>query len=193
MKSSVLLNDLLTKGAILGGVMLLVSIAQIQFVSMGNLWLVVVAALLSLLSWALFCFLAFRFTKNYAKLVLSTNEEMQKFTYVNGFVYVLTISMLAGVISSLGSYIYLVHVVGYEEYIGAYVKLVNDMLAQTKMPLTMSEIYTTMIDTLQKQPQPTFASSLYSGIMSFSFMGTFAGLIIAIFTRRKSDYVKQDE
>ena len=193
MKSSVLLNDLLTKGAILGGVMLLANIAEMLLVSTSELWLVVIAALVSMSAWALFCYLAFRFTRNYAKLVLSVSEHVHKFTYGNGFVYVVTISMLAGVISALGSYFFLHHVIGYEEYIGVYVKLIKDMLAQTKLPASMASVYGQMIDALQSQPKPTFMTSLYSGVMSFSVMGFFAGLIIAIFTRRKSENVKQDE
>ena len=42
--------------------------------------------------------------------------------------------MLAGVIVALGSYMFRHYVVGYENYIAATVKLLQDYLSQTEVP-----------------------------------------------------------
>ena len=187
MKISPLLNDLLTKGALLGGVMLFANVAEMLLACRASLGLVLIAGLLAIASWVVYCYLAYRFTKSYASLVFAVRPDVPHFTYVNGFTYVVTISMLAGVISTLGSYFCLHHVIGYEEYIDAYVKLIYGMLAQAQLPASMSATYEQMVQTLQSQPEPTFLDSLYSGVTSFGVFGLIAGLIIAAFTRRKSD------
>ena len=186
MKNAPLLNDLLTKGAILGGVMLLANVAEVALASRATLGLVMLSGLIAVVSWVAFCYLSYRFTKNYDQVMIDSYEGLISFTYVNGVAYVVTVSMLAGVISSLGSYIFLHHIIGYETYINAYIKLINDMLSQAHLPESMVGVYDEMVRNLKSQPVPTLLTSIYSGVMIYSIFGLVAGLIIAIFTRRKS-------
>ena len=124
MKPSIFLNDMLTKGAILGGVMLVSSIAETSMLYYGNSakWIMVMG-IECLAAMALYCYLVYRFTRGYANIVLSERKELAYFTFGNGLSYATSISMLAGVIVALGGYMFRHYVIGYENYITNYVNI----------------------------------------------------------------------
>jgi hypothetical protein len=186
MKPSVFLNDMLTKGAILGGVMLVSSIAETSMLYYGNTpkW-VVAMSLECIAAMVLYCYLIYRFTKGYATLVLSERKQMPFFTYGNGLSYATSISMLAGVIVALGGYMFRHYVVGYENYIANYVKLLQDWFSQSEVPASMMSTYEQMFKAIQSQEEPSLISSIFSGIWSYLLAGTIVGLIVAAFTKRE--------
>lgn len=186
MKPSVFLNDMLTKGAILGGVMLLSSIAETSMLYYGGnyIWL----AAMSVEAIALFIVyitLTYRFTKGYANMVLSERKEIPFFTYGSGLSYVVSISMLAGVIVALGGYMFRHYVIGYENYISSYVKLLQDAISQAEVPASMVGTYEEMFSAIQSQDEPSLISTVLSGIWSYLVLGTFVGLFVAAFTKRE--------
>lgn len=186
MKPSIFLNDMLTKGAILGGVMLLSSVAETAMLYYGkSMSWIVVMSVECIVAMAVYCYLVYRFTKGYATLVLSERKQMPFFTYGNGFSYATSISMLAGVIVALGGYMFRHYVVGYENYVSATVKVLQDYLSQTEMPASMVGTYDQMFKTLQAQEEPSLISSIFSGVWTYLVAGTFVGLIVAAFTKRE--------
>lgn len=185
MKPSVFLNDMLTKGAILGGVMLLSNIAENSILYYGGMKWMVVLGIEYLISLAVYCYLLYRFTKGYANLVLLERKSLPFFSYGNGFSYAVSVSMLAGVIVALGGYMFRHYVIGYENYINAYVKLLQDWFSQTEVPASMVGTYEQMFSTLKSQPEPSLITSIFSGIWTYLMAGTFVGLIVAAFTKRE--------
>lgn len=195
MKPSVFLNDMLTKGAILGGVMLLSNIAETAMLSYGtsDKWLIAMS-IESIAATALYIWLVLRFTRGYANLVIAERKEMPYFTYGNGLAYVVSISMLTGVVVALGGYIFRHYVVGYENYISNYMGILKTIFAETEMPSSMVSAYEQMFKTLESQDEPTMISVLLSGVWSYLVSGTIIGLIIAAFTKREPNiFDKQDE
>lgn len=195
MKPSIFLNDMLTKGAILGGVMLVSSIAETSMLYYGNSpkWIMVMG-IECLAAMALYCYLVYRFTKGYATLVLSERNNIPYFSYGNGLSYATSISMLAGVIVALGGYMFRHYVVGYENYIANYVKLLQDWFSQTEVPASMVGTYEQMFKAIQSQDEPSLISSIFSGIWSYLIAGTFVGLIVAALTKREPKiFDNQDE
>jgi len=194
MKPSIFLNDMLTKGAILGGVMLLSSVAETAMLYYGNSvnWIIVMS-IECLVAMAAYCYLVYRFTKGYATLVLSERKEMPYFSYGSGLSYATSISMLAGVIVALGSYMFRHYVVGYENYIAATVKLLQDYLSQTEVPASMVGTYDQMFKALQAQEEPSLISSIFSGIWSYLLAGTIVGMIVAAFTKREPKIFENQE
>ena len=194
MNPSNLRNDMLTKGAIIGGVMLAASIAETSLMYYGGISLAMAAGLVVIVSFALYCYLVYRFTKNYANLVLEARKEMPYFTYGNGLAYIILISMLAGIITSLGGYIFLHQIVGYEEYMEANVKLIQDALTMAQLPASMAGTYNAMIEGIKSQPAPSLFSTILSGVWSYLMLGTIVGLVVAAFTKRKPViFGEQDE
>lgn len=185
MKSSVFLNDMLTKGAILGAVMLLSNIAENSMLYYGNSakWIMLLG-IEYLISLVVYCYLIYRFTKNYANLVVSERKEIPFFTYGNGLSYATSISMLAGVIVALGGYMFRHYIIGYENYITNYVKLLQDWFSTTEVPASMVGTYEQMFKVIQAQEEPSLISSIFSGVWSYLMAGTFVGLVVAAFTKR---------
>ena len=194
MKPSIFLNDMLTKGAILGVVMLLSNVAELSMLYYGHSpqWIVTLGVEY-LVSMVVYCYLLYRFTKNYANLVISERKEMPFFTYGNGFSYATSVSMLAGVIVALGGYMFRHYIIGYENYITAYVKLLQDWLSQNEVPASMVGTYEQLFQTLQSQEEPSLISSIFSGIWTYLMAGTFVGLIVAAFTKREPKIFDNNE
>ena len=185
MKSSIFLNDMLTKGAILGGVMLVSNIAETAIVSYGsNPSLIYAMAVEVIAVIALYIWLLVRFTSNYANLVLAERKEMAYFTYGNGLSYVVSVSMLASVIVAVGGYMFRHYVVGFENYIANSVKLVEASLSQSEVPASSIGSYEQMFKAIQSQDEPSFISSIISNLWNYLLGGTFVGLFIAAKTRR---------
>ena len=185
MKSSIFLNDMLTKGAILGGVMLVSNIAETAIVSYGsNPSLIYAMAVEVIAVIALYIWLLVRFTSNYANLVLAERKEMAYFTYGNGLSYVVSVSMLASVIVAVGGYMFRHYVVGFENYIANSVKLVEASLSQSEVPAASIGSYEQMFKAIQSQDEPSFISSIISNLWNYLLGGTFVGLFIAAKTRR---------
>ena len=185
MKSSIFLNDMLTKGAILGGVMLASNIAETAIVSYGsNPSLIYVMAVEVIAVIALYIWLLVRFTSSYANLVIAERKEMAYFTYGNGLSYVVSVSMLASVIVAVGGYMFRHYVVGFENYIANSVKLVEASLSQSEVPASSIGSYEQMFKAIQSQDEPSLISSIISNLWNYLLGGTFVGLFIAAKTRR---------
>ena len=174
MKTNLFLNDMLTKGAILGGVMLLSGVAETAMLYYGGNteWLTAMSIEV-LVVMALYVYLAYRFTRNYANLVLAERKEMPYF------------SMLAGVIASLGSWLFRHYVIGFEEYITANVKLIQDVLSQTEVPASAVSAYDEIFKALKSQSEPSLIKAVLSGVWTYLVSGTIVGLLVAGFTKRE--------
>ena len=185
MKPSVFLNDMLTKGAILGGVMLASSILEMSMTYYGGtaVWLTIMTIEV-FVAMALYIYLTLRFTRGYANLVLEERKSMPFFTFGNGLSYVVSISMLAGVIVALGGYMFRHYIIGFENYISANVKLIQDVMSQTEIPASMVGTYEQMFKAIESQDEPSLLSTLLSSIWTYLVAGTFVGLIVASITKR---------
>ena len=186
MKPSIFLNDMLTKGAILGGVMAASAIVEMMMLYYGGntAWLTAMTVEV-LVVVALYIWLTLRFTKGYAKLVLAERKKMPYFSYGSGLSYVISISMLAGVIAALGSYMFRHYVIGFENYMTANVKLIQDALSQTEVPASMVGTYEQLFKAMQSQDEPSLISTLFSSVTNYLLAGTFVGLIVAAITKRE--------
>lgn len=186
MRTSVLWNDILTKGAILGCVMLASNIAEASMlVYGGTMGWVGVMSIECLVVMALYCYLIYRFTSNYAKLVISERKDMPYFTYGNGYSYAVLISILAGVITALGGYIFLNYVVGFDNYVTATVNIAQQAISQAEIPSAMVGQYEQMLAAIQQQESPSMMSKLFGAIWTYLLAGSFVGLIVAAFTKRE--------
>jgi hypothetical protein len=192
MDRSILRNDILTKGAILGGVMLTSRVIETSMISYGgNIgWM-----LFLLLEWivmaVVYVILINSFTRGYARKQLASQQGFQHFSYGNGLSYAILISMLAGIIVAIGGYIFLHGIVGYDNYIDANINLVVGVFKDAKMevPQNVQE----MIKEMKAIPEPSIINTLISSVWSYLLSGAIIGSIVAIFTRRKPQIVKKNE
>ena len=195
MKSSIFLNDMFTKGAILGVVMLASNILETSMIYYGATlsWLVI-TSIEVLAAVALYCWLVLHFTKNYANLMMSERKEMPYFSYGSGLNYAIDISMLAGVIVGFGGYMFRHYVIGFENYTTVYIKLMQDIVSQSEVPASMIGTYDQMFKAMEVQSEPSFIASIFSSVTNYLLAGTFVGLIVASKTKRAPKiFDKQDE
>lgn len=184
---------MLTKGAIIGALVLAANVAEISMVYYGGVQYVLLAGLVAITLFGLYCHLVYRFTKNYANLVLSARKEVPYFTYGNGLAYVVSISMLSGVIVGLGEYVLLHNIIGYENYIDFYVKLLQDALTQAQLPASMAGTYDELFKAIQSQEEPSLFATILSGVWTYLVVGTIVGLVVAAFTRRSPQIFDKNE
>ena len=194
MKQSIFLNDMFTKGAILGAVMLASNILETSMMYYGASLKWVLISLVEILAvMVIYCWLLFRFTKKHADLVLREHSEMSHFTYFNALNYVVDISMLAGVIAGLGSYLFRHYIIGFENYIETYVKLVQDIVSQSEVPASMIGTYEQMFKSIESQSEPSILSAIFSSVSNYLIAGTLVGLIVAAKTKRDPKNENNDE
>ena len=194
MKQSIFLNDMFTKGAIHGAVMLASNILETSMMYYGASLKWVLISLVEILAvMVIYCWLLFRFTKKHADLVLRERSEMSHFTYFNALNYVVDISMLAGVIAGLGSYLFRHYIIGFENYIETYVKLVQDIVSQSEVPASMIGAYEQMFKSIESQSEPSILSAIFSSVSNYLIAGTLVGLIVAAKTKRDPKNENNDE
>lgn len=201
MNTSILRNDILSKGAILGGVMLVARIAELLMRYYGGLYLLPFIGLVAIVSMVIYCCLMYIFTKNYSKLVVKERTELPHFTYGNGLSYAILISMLAGVIVAIGSYIVIHGIIGYENYMASYVELIKNeiwwlqqMQPHVNISLTGAiEMFKQILSNLESAQEPTLITTIIASAWSYLISGVLVGVIVAIFTRRKPQIVKKNE
>lgn len=191
---SIFLNDMLTKGAIIGGLMLASNVAETAMFYYGASYEWMAAVSFEMLAvFAIYVYLMFRFTRNYASMVIAERKDMPYFSYASGLSYVVSVSMLAAVIVALGGYMFRHYVIGYENYIDSYVKSMQSLLSQTEVPASMVSTYDQMFKAIKSQSEPSLISTIFSTLWSYLFASTIVGLIVAAFTRKEPKLFDNEE
>lgn len=184
MDRSILRNDILTKGAILGVVMLISRILETSILHYGGsiLWI-----LLLVLEWMavaiVYVILLNAFTRGYARKQLAIQKGFQHFSYSNGLSYAILISMLAGIIVAIGGYIFLHAVIGYDNFVDSNIAFITNAFreAKTEIPQDVQ----VMLKDMKTNPALSIIDTVISSVWFYFLSGTVVGAIVAIFTRRK--------
>ncbi len=179
------LNHMLSKGAILGMVMLVSHIAeQLMMIYGGTSVWTTVAGIEMLVSLVVFIWLLRNFTKSYAALVLAARKDMPYFSYMNGLNYAISVSMLAGVIVGLGGYILHHFVIGHEAYIAGYMKMMQNALATTQIPASMVSTYEQLFAQIKNMPESSLLTMVFNSAWNYLLLGLIVGLFVAKSTKR---------
>ena len=184
MDRSILRNDILTKGAILGGVMLTSRVIETSMISYGgNIgWM-----LFLLLEWivmaVVYVILINSFTRGYARKQLAIQKGFQHFSYSNGLSYAILISMLAGIIVAIGGYIFLHAVIGYDNFVDSNIAFITNAFreAKTEIPQDVQ----VMLKDMKTNPALSIIDTLIASVWNYLLSGAIVGAIVAIFTRHK--------
>ena len=202
MNPSILRKDILTKGAILGGILLASQIADTLMRYYGGLYLILFIGLLAIVSMVIYCVFLYRFTKSYSKLVLSLRQEAPYFTYGNGLSYAVLISMLAGVVVAIGHYVLVHGIIGYENYIDTYSEFLKNAIVQLEVLDARSDTdFSSLIERNKQElsniksaaEAPTLINTIVINTWGYLVTGTIVGSFVAIFTRRKLQPIKNND
>ncbi len=178
-------NEVLSKGAILGVLMLASNLVeQSVMVYKGTLGGISFIGLEMVVVMVIYVWLLYRFTKNYSLAVYDSRRDPKYFSYGEGLGYVVSVAVLAGIIVALGGYLFRHFAIGYDNYVEGYMQMMQNVLSSSEMPAAMESVYEQMFSQMESQSEPSLISTVISGAWSYLFSGTILGLIIAAIVKR---------
>jgi len=178
-------NEVLSKGAILGVLMLASNLVeQSVMVYKGTMGWISFIGLEMVVVTVAYVWLLYRFTKNYSLAVYESRRDPKYFSYGEGLGYVVSVAVLAGVIVALGGYLFRHFAIGYDTYIAGYMQMMQNVLSSSEVPAAMESVYEQMFSQMESQSEPSLISTVFSGAWSYLFSGTILGLIIAAMVKR---------
>lgn len=191
MKRNEYWNDVASKGAVLGALMLASSIFEQSSLLSSSLSLLMIMVLERILAAVVFVWLLYRFAKRAA---VRFGDDTLGFSYSQGLMYVWCVSLFAGVIVGLGGYLYLHYGVGYEEYTERLVDNMHEILYNSgALTSDLRKTYDTMLSTLAERPEPSVLSNVLSSVAGYGFWGVLVGLFVAAGVKREPRLFDNDE
>ena len=121
-------------------------------------------------------YLLLRFTRRRSALAAAADG----FSFGEGYGYVLSMSLPAGLLLGVVNYIFLHLVLGY----GNYVDKIGDIFARLAGKSGMTGPVEALVEQLRNTPEPSLFSTILGGIWSSVFFGLFFGVIVAGMTAR---------
>lgn len=183
-------NDVASKGAVLGMIMLASHLFEETALLSGSVALMGAAAVEMVVVAAAYIWAMLRFTKQAAHRY---GSKTAGFTYVQGLLYVLWISMFAGIVVGLGRYMYIHYALGYENYVASVVENVNRMIGEMDVMPSIVQKYKETLSAIADTPEPNVLNSISSSIFSYCMWGTAAGLFVAAAAKRGPETFRDDE
>ncbi|MBQ3246949.1 MAG: DUF4199 domain-containing protein [Alistipes sp.] len=174
-------NDVASKGAILGVLMLASNIFEHAMLLNGTMARMSIVGVEVLVVFVLYIYLIYRFAKSHSLRYIP--EE--GFPYGKAFGYIVAISLFASVIVGLGSYVFTHFIIGYKEYVDGIINMYTNILSSTPMPAQVAGIYEQTLEQIQAQPEPSIFATISSAIWNYLLLGGFVGLIIAAVVKRE--------
>ncbi|WP_418981659.1 DUF4199 domain-containing protein [Alistipes sp.] len=136
-------------------------------------------------------YLLHRFTRSYS----ATFPVEEGFRFGRGYGFVLSMSVVAGVIVGLVQYLYLHLFIGYEHYTGRVADALTEMLSRGGgVPASMESVISQSMKQIENAPEPSFLSTVWAGTFSSLLFGLLFGLIIAgVLSRAPRPFDEQPE
>lgn len=186
-------KDILNKGAILGVLMTLSAIfEQCAIIYGGTISWMSAMGFEYVVSIVVYVWLIYRFAKHFSLQVMDMQKDIKTFSYAQGFLYVIMLSILTGVVVGLGTYIFRHFVVGYTEYVEATIRAMQNALKESQLPSSVTSSYKQLFAQMASQTEPTIFSVLLSSCWNYMFTGTLLGLVIAGIVKREPQLFNSD-
>lgn len=181
MKRNEYWNDVASKGAILGAMMLAFYILeQTIILKSSSMGVMLLASVCDIAVCAVYVWLLYRFSKRAAERY---GDEMTGYSYSQGLLYVLWTAVFAGVIAGFGRYVYMHWIVGYDNYVEHLLDTMQRLMAN--MGGTSPAMYNALLSSLAEQQEPGIFATISSSIFSYGFWGMLVGLFIAAGVKRE--------
>ena len=186
-------KDILNKGAILGVLMSVSAIfEQCTIIYGGTISWMSAMGFEYVVSIVVYVWLIYRFAKHFSLQVMDMQKDIKNFSYAQGFLYVIMLSILTGVVVGLGTYIFRHFVVGYTEYVEATIRAMQNVLKESQLPSSVTSSYKQLFAQMASQVEPTIFSVLLSSCWNYMFTGTLLGLVIAGIVKREPQLFNSD-
>lgn len=182
-------NDLATKGAILGALMLVSHIFEQSAVSSGSMTQMMLMLPEMLAVCVLYIYLLYRFAKRASAKYFRPETG---FPYGQALVYTTWICVFAGIIVGLGDYIYIHFIIGYDNYVQQISESISNLISASGLPSSLVGMYENALEQLADQPEPGVVNKVLSTMISYGMSGLIIGLIVAAIVKREPDLFGSD-
>lgn len=179
MKNTLFWNDVLAKGAILGGIMLCSHIfEQCATIYGGTMTWYTMMGVEMIVAAAAFVWLIYYFTKRYSVAVMQP-QQVKMFSYGAGLGYAASVSIFAGIIVGLGRYILHSFVIGHKAYVNGMIDSLQQIIEGSPEMAAMGDMYNQMLAQIATQPEPSIFATIGSTVWSYMLWGVIVGLFVA--------------
>lgn len=186
-------KDLLNKGAVLGLLMAVSAIfEQCSIIYGGTMSWMSAMGFEYIASIVVYVWLIYRCTKRFSLQVMDMQKGVKSFSYAQGFLYVVMLSILTGVVVGVGTYIFRHFVVGYTEYVEGTIRTMQNVLKESQLPSSVTSSYKQLFAQMASQAEPTILSVLVSNCWNYMLTGTLLGLVIAGVVKREPQLFNTD-
>lgn len=164
-------NEAARCGAYVGLLLAVSSVLETSLALSGSLGLYVVMIFEWLAAVALHFYLLYRFTRQRSALY----SPEAGFSFGQGYGYVLSMSLLAGLILGAVNYVFVHLALGYERY----VEKVTGVVEQFAGMGGNNALVETAVSQLRNAPEPSLFATVWGGVWSSLLFGAVFGLIVA--------------
>lgn len=188
MENSLFWKQALRGGAIVGVLLAVSFMLETRMMLRGSFGLY---ALEWFVAVGLHYYLLHRFTRSYS----APFPAEEGFRFGRGYGFVLSMSVVGGIIVGLVQYLYLHLFIGYEHYTGQITDALTRMLARSGgVPASMESMLAQTMKQIENAPEPSFLSTVWAGTFSSLLFGLVFGLIIAgVLSRAPRPFDQQPE
>lgn len=183
-------NDVASKGAILGAIMLASHLFEQMFILNGSLSRIAITGCEMLVAAIVYVWLLLRFTKGAAR---KFGDETLGFSYSRGLLYSVYVSMFAGIIVGLGGYLYIHYAVGYDNYIERMIEMYRSLMENAAVPASLGAMYENMFATLRTNAEPGVFDSIVSSVFGYILAGLVVGIFVAAAASREPKIFDDDK
>lgn len=173
MENSSFWKKAVSGGALVGALLAISFMLETRMMLSGSFGLY---ALEWLLAAGLHYYLLHRFTRSYS----ASFSAEEGFRFGRGYGFVLSMSVVGGVIVGAVQYLYLHFFIGYEHYTARIADALTEALARGGgVPAQLESMVVESMRQIENAAEPSFLSTLWGGTFSSLLFGLLFGLIIA--------------
>lgn len=183
-------NDVASKGALLGVLMALSRIFELALVSNWTVKSMMIFGFECIIVAVIYVWLLYRFAKRAASRL---GSKERGFSYVQGLIYVLWVSIFVGVIAGLANYLYIHYVIGYGNFVALIMWMMSMMSTIADMPSYLVQMVNEGLRALENSTEPSIFDYIISGINTYFLSGLVCGLFIAAGVKRGPEIFNNEE
>ncbi len=176
-------------GLFLGLVMGGAKVLEQSLILTGDVTYISLTTLVWLLSAVIYVSVLYKATKKQSML----NSKEEGYSFHDGFMYVIVISILTAIPVTCIYYVYINSIVGYDNYIDGIISSLSGVISQSGVTNELADLYDSMFDGFRNTPKPTIMGSLFGSILNYMLSGSIIGLIVAKIASRKPEIFDNKE
>lgn len=188
MENSSFWKKALRGGALVGALLAVSFMLEMRMMLSGSFGLYAIEWLVAAV---LHYYLLHRFTRGYS----AAFPAEAGFGFGRGYGFVVTQSVVAGIVTGIVQYLYLHLFIGYAHYTSRIADALTEALSRSgNVPAQLESMLVETMKQIENVPEPSVLSTVWGGVFSSVLFGALFGLIIAgVLSRAPRPFDRQEE